>query len=576
MSCVQKHFWGAWGVCVLLLCACGGDKNKIPPEPVHHVYLTAPDPYVVGGAVPVIVRVQGCTKVLQAQVFQEDTPIADIRFDEKNTAQLSLPAKTFESFYPELGFAAQLKLKARVKCEDGHSKDSLPQSIFFMPVESVVEPETGMAATDTFAATGGTSSLPTTFFGCAADFQNSQPFFLAHFKPNGESIGQIPMGNTEFQCNAHTKISAPAPAPHNNTRWAYTAGDTKDKQKNLCTLFAFRDKPSFEAVDKTGFKSYDFESCKGFVMDAQGNAYVVVEDSQGFRLTRIAVAGGDEARNDSGKLSFPVIQFFAFPGYPVVSGQNLFLLLWTRVGTGLNGMLEVVRFDISGTVTDIHRNWPVPLCNPNGISGSLEKCPSIPLSFSRGPTTPVPAAILSANASRLYLAKGTSPNDYFVDVYNVSNLSQPLASWGPIESPITKLSLSRDESFLVASTNQRAHFLSTTPSGNKLPELGEPLSISGTLYITGHVHGPGNSLILLGTPFFEEPGQYGWPLEAIAVDSPRQGELWRFNYGEEGKEPPQAIAVAFDDGGQMWMRAGAKLIKLLPQTEYRKARTPKR
>ena len=188
---------------------------------------------------------------------------------------------------------------------------------------------------------------------------------------------------------------------------------------------------------------------------------------------------------------------------------------------------------------------------------------------------------MSAAATRLYLSRGNSANNYFIDVYEVtpdplSNKNPVLISaWGPIESPITKMTLSKDERFLVASTLRTTYFLST--ANNKLSLLGEPFKISGTLYVTEHVHGPDDSFIILGTPFFEnyENYGYGWPLEAIAVDKPELGELWRFNYGGDGTVPSRAIAVAFDDDGRVWMRMGAKLAKLLPKEYYRKVITPK-
>jgi hypothetical protein len=62
-----------------------------------------------------------------------------------------------------------------------------------------------------------------------------------------------------------------------------------------------------------------------------------------------------------------------------------------------------------------------------------------------------------------------------------------------------------------------------------------------------------------------------FPTEAIAVDAPENGELYRFTFGS-GESPASAIAMGVDDNGQAWFRVGADQVKPLTLLEYRSAR----
>jgi len=542
-------------VCLL---ACGDKQSISAPESPHNhrVFLTAHEENVVGEVVRLYASVQGCSHVVQAQVLQGNTPLAEIHF-ENNRAELRLRRELFEPFYPELGIAAQLSLKARAKCANGHVSDSLPVSVYFLPAHPPVEPTDGMAATEHFVATGGTGNTPATFFGCAETLEGIREPFLAHFDAGGNLLGQIftaslrsVSANTAPFCTFETHFSNSV----NGYRWAYTPGNYKAWPGGTpCTLFAFRESP-FEAFPHTNFNTGNTTSCAGFVADFQGNAYVVAVSMTGFMLLRLPVQGGALKASPPFRGADP--GFFVAP--PVISGSTLHLPHWKVQGASSEAHLEVIRFDISESQAEL-----VPLCGPGSalINGLIENCPSIPGDEFRSGSSP-PAAVLSPDGNRIYLA-GNRANQSFVAAYNLSTATRE-RSWGPFALPIARLSLSRDGQLLVASTEKAVHFLETTSSS----QLGEPLEVSGTLHVAAHLHGPGNSFLLLGSP------AYGWPLEAIAVDNPNQGELWRFMYWGTGKTPEQALALAFDNGGHMWMRKGRKFLQLLHKEDYRRSRTP--
>jgi len=557
MKDFPKPCRGMWVLCVFAAFACSDNKPMPVPDNPHRVLLTSKESHVVGDAVHVIVSVQGCSQVLQAQVLQEETPIAEVHF-ENSTAHVTLPSKLFEPFYPTLGIETHLNLKARVKCANGRVNDSPAVGVSFLPVASAVEREDGsMAASESFIAIGGAGHAPTTFLGCAQSPENDMRGpFLAHFDTRGEVLDRL--YTSPLQCSAYTQIFASERGHY----WAYTPG-------SACSLFAFRTHPlrAITSVRETA-------NCTGFAMDAEGNAYIVVFDVTGLALARISIHG--EAWSSPPRSS--AINLTGIPTSPVISGDTVSLPLWTVSGYADTGRLEVVQFDISGRTSTLGGHRLVPLCGPDSgdLGSSIKDCPLLSgLAFAQSASTPVPAAVLSKDGTRLYLAQGNHANNYFVVSYDLSTSRQEYI-WGPFEAPITKLSLYRDERFLVASTLKSVRFLATNPFASA-PVLGETLTVSGSLMATEHIHGPENSLIILARPFFTATGnnKWGWPLEAVAVDTPELGELWRFTYWGSGNIPVNAITATFDEGGNMWMRVGTQLVKLLPKEDYRKARTPK-
>ena len=572
MTALQKLSGRAWVAFALLLLACGGKKAQPPPEIPHSVFLVATENNFVGDAVRLNVSLHGCDEVLQAQVLHEDTPVADFRF-ENNAAELTLPYTAFAPLYPELGIVAYLNLRARVKCDNGLVSESTPVGVSLFPAKSANERKDGITLMGNFFAIGGAGNAPTTFLGCAENYSTSQGPFLEHFDMYGKALGKIWVhtipSKPPIQCNASTQIS-PLTQGH---RWAYTAGNYANGL--TCSLFAFRDNP-LALVPNAYFTTGSGESCNGFSVDAEGNAFVVIVGDMGFGPARIS-ANGEVSW--AWVTSPPALELANFPTPPVRVGDHLLLPTWKAAGFAPDeGTLEVIQFDISNKSSGKTLRT---LCgtdsSPDPFNPVTRPCPSLlPFRPTADSVNVGPATALSKNGKRLYVAWRNPFNKFFVDVYSLEEFTNPLppkvAFWGPLDNTITTLSLSGDERFLVVSTPKTAYFLSTTPSsdGSLQTLYAQPLTVSGTPIIYEHLHGPAgkDNLILLAAP----PGR--WPLEAIAVDKPESGELWRFKHIKDGQSLVNAIAAAIDEGGHMWMRTGDKLIELFPQSHYRELRTP--
>ncbi|MCL2179476.1 MAG: hypothetical protein FWB81_08745 [Cystobacterineae bacterium] len=581
-------------MCASLLLACSDNKKNNPLPPRFDVSLYFHSVNTIGHSLPLGIDVNGCSKVSHAQVLyagENEQHLLDVHFPSSPpfSASATLETEHFNPFFPQHGIAIHLSLKARVTCEDGRVSDSLPQSLSFLPVASTVKREDGMAATDSFIALGGAHGIPTTFLGCSLDEKTGLSSLL-HFDTQGNHVGEpLLLRDSRLLCEAHTQIST----LHNGFRWAYRLGEAG-------SLFAFSLHNNMFAAGAARF--FEADTLHQVAVDSNGNAFTV-SGSLRYFLSRYSI-GNQENFSEIFSPS-TTLRTVAFPVPPLVlespysSAQGLVLLpVWTVPANSNKGNFVIASFIINnnGTLT--------PQCGTLQTGVSPEPCPSTPpIEFSRDKEDkPMAPAALSKDGSRLYLAL-LNNNTSTVAVYRLQQSTrignatldprpryvyepslEALPQANRFESPVTKLSLSRDERFLVASTDRSTRFLHRTQDGETLPTLGEkPLMVSGNLYVTEHIHGPNGSLVILNSPFFpNNPDSllagmlfkevFGWPTEAIAIDSPENGELWRFSHGGSGDHPQNALTVAIDEGGQMWMRRGVELIKLLPQTTYRNLR----
>ncbi|MCL2011596.1 MAG: hypothetical protein FWG75_02240 [Cystobacterineae bacterium] len=558
----QKYGRWAQAASLFLLLACGCDSKKTPPEPPPNplsVRLTSAIGYFVGDAVSLTSSIQGCGKIVSSQLFQGNHLIQNLLL-EAGTTSFTVPKEAFEPLFAELGIAARLALKIRAECEDGRINDSPPHGISFFPAASIVEREDGMmAATDSFIAVGGNNS-PTTFWGCSADEQGA---FLAHFDTQGDILHEVRLNDNRIQCNASTQITPPV----NGYRWAYTLGAEG-------SMFAFRDNPtSYLSVPEAS--TWDSGSFEKLSVDSSGNAFVVVFSGTTYTLSRVSL---NNQRSNSPMLH-PSNNSVAFPIPPTLVQGVLLLPVWTVPWvSSSSGYLEMRRFNPTSLAPTCGSGSGLPVPPPCPVIANLDADKA----YNGVPLTP--GAVFSKDATSLYLAEfDERTQSYFVAVYEINPLNsttnpQRTYRTSLFESLVIGLQISRDETFLVASTSQSTRFLGIQATdNNRLPLLNEkPIMSSSELMITKYAHGTGRSLVILNSALFSVPTSLtsseivpGWPIEAIAIDSPENGELWRFNYWEKGDAPLTAIAVAIDEGGQMWMRTGAKLVKLLPQSYYR-------
>jgi hypothetical protein len=99
----------------------------------------------------------------------------------------------------------------------------------------------------------------------------------------------------------------------------------------------------------------------------------------------------------------------------------------------------------------------------------------------------------------------------------------------------------------------------------------QPIRPSGNLQLLGVQPGLDKEVYLLSGPVFDQRASY--PIEAIAVDDPASGELWRFQYGS-GESPNAGLYLGVDESGQSWLRVGIDQVKPNPLKDYRTKRGP--
>jgi len=571
MNALQTHAGRAWALSLLLssavlssavlLLACADKKTFVPPESFHKVFLSTPEKNVVGSSVQLAVNVEGCAQVLHSQVLQRDTPIADNLPFENNTALVSLPSQAFAPFYPELGIEAQLSLKARVTCENGLVRDSLPQNVSFFPAKSADKLEERLAFMESFVAIDGAPPLPAAFLGCARPPESIGPA-LEYFEATGKLLQKTPLPPSQAYCNAYTHISG-ALQGH---RWVYTPGNV-DTPGNACSLFALRDNGFSRATERLALGAHflvpNTQKCSPVAIHPGGDAFVAVAGSLQYGISRLGPRGM-KGQSDAFFLrdSSTPISFAAFPTPPVVveNGEVLLVTLWTVPYASRVGQMEIIPFNIRG-------DKPLPLCAPGN------NCPALSLGFGGNASDSTPVAVFSKDAIHLHLVQHNDFGKFFLATYMLPHLNEPSFPVGPFDNPFVKLSLSGDGHVLVASNTEETYFFSVAPSlDGRLPPLAKPLTVSRGLYVTEHTHGPDGTLSIFASP--SSRGNLGWPLEVIVVDKPERGELWRFTQRGDGQTSMSAIGLSFDEGGHMWMRAGNTLIQPLRPEEYRSARTP--
>jgi len=117
---------------------------------------------------------------------------------------------------------------------------------------------------------------------------------------------------------------------------------------------------------------------------------------------------------------------------------------------------------------------------------------------------------------------------------------------------------------LAVFSEQELYSLDTT-TGSVTSFDARAVRASGSLVVQGYQIGLGTDIYLLDGP----PG--GYPTEVVSMDSPTNGELYRYQMGG-GTSPSSALTMSVDDSGQPWLRVGLKLVKPLKLSEYRQAK----
>lgn len=523
--------------------------NPPPPANPPQVFLTVTETNVMGDSVKGRVNVSGCKNVAQVQLLQGDAFLFDVMYS-KSPTDFTLPAALFANYYPQLGFAAGLTLKAKVVCDDGRTNNSTPVGVKFFPVERKFSGPNGeQLVPDSFVAEGGVGGSANTFLGCVRTQTGTT---IARVNTAGELLGFVPQ--MPFDCSLATQISELSTT--SGYRWIF---EPNVGAFALCMSAACVDFSVGKVVKSTKAARIGV---------GKGGAAVVWLDETGTTNSRITkVMPTLDTSND---WSFSYGYQIIMNADPLVDdgpGQAVWISRWEfNIGTKIANIVPY-RHDLrTGQVTNgvvngvpgvlLQQQYPVsdvsePIV-PNGFFGANGATFTIPLlSFSLDGT--IQSTIISCATSG--------------QVCDQSN-----RRWtSPTFDGQIRLAVPFSNGNLVGAVGPFAVWFLKGQDGTVL-NLGEKaIAPSGSLMVLGVQPGNGADFYILAGP--NVPNAATYPTEIIAVDTPQTGELWRVGYGS-GEGPINAMTMGIDSADRPWLRVGTELVKPLTNQEYRASRGP--
>lgn len=510
--------------CTVLGCGSGTPAPP-PPKSPPRVFLTAPESNVAGTQLPLSVNVTGCQAVSALSILDEGVLVKAVTYAASPTPVV-LSSADLGNRYAARGISADLSLVAKATCDDGRSNTSPPVAVRFFPVELVIDPGT-QAAPDSFYAEGGIGGTPVTFVGCVGTPSGNA---LARVDTNGAVIALN--ASLPFPCTIGSQITDRNLAT--GKRWLWERG---------VGAFAFDGTLSITSVL--------LGSVAALGVGPDGDAIINDDKARPGALKRIAHAAGAGGANVAWTFD-PAGLLMGSPRVETSTGTVALSLFIDDMGSNV-GTVAVQRVNYAtGAVVSKYDlkliaygalNAPVI---PPGVfdqSGAVLYFP-----FQIGEQNGLPTSAV--------IACGTSS----------SGCSGATLLWQ--SAPLTGLVLAAlpfsAGSQIAAVASQHLWFLDAA-TGQVTNHSGQPVSPTGALVAQGIQPGAGSDFYLLNGPWG------GFPTELVAVDSPAQGELLRYEI-EGGTSPSSALNLAIDDSGAAWVRIGLKLVKLLPLTQYRQVR----
>jgi hypothetical protein len=522
-------------VLAVALTACpttsGTDGGDLTPPP--QVFLTLLEPNVIDTSFRGTVNVTGCAQVAQVQLLQGGTFLTDVPWSGHATA-FTLTPGSFAGLYGKLGLAAKLSLSAKVVCDDARTNTSQPVGAQFFPVASRIS-VSPQALPDAFVAEGGLGGAAVTFLGCIGSSTGTQ---LARADTSGTVIAT----NPAVPCDANSTFSERSKVT--GTRWVLLPGKAAYAfDANLTVVKSVTGK-----IDRMG-------------VGANGTAILwdsTLATEQLIKVDPVASGGNDwivplagimnadpviDVGNRVVWVSSWIYNLGSTAGDIVISKYNLdtAALLNGVNGGGAPVLIHQV-FDVVNTPLQDH--GPQGAFNSNG---SLYYAPLL----SKDVSGVIHTSILGCatvgscdGAGRKFVT--SPPFDGVVNLVMPFSAGNLLAAIGPFQ----------------------AWFLD--PSGAVVNLGGVAVKPTGSLQILGVQAGVGTDFYLLDGPVVSTGG--AWPIEAIGVDAPQSGELFRFGFGAGTAGPLDGLTMAVDEQGQSWFRVGADQVKPLTLGEYRTAR----
>lgn len=496
-------------------CACDGGIIGPPGDPPV-VTVTIPDANVVGPAFRVSISISGC-EARTVELYDRDQFVQTIGFGGNPTVIALTPQQLrFQRF------AGTVVLTAKVICQDGRTNTSLAAAGKFWPAIEVID---APLLPETFVAEGSGNGV--TFIGCAADGS------LIKVAKAGNEIAR---NNAIPACNASAFISDRHPAT--GKRWLFQAPNPADTTA-WAGAMAFRTGDLAATAIFNGAQTA-VAAVRALAVGPDGDAVVWDAAYALSALRRIAHGGGAGVQ----PRWTADLTGIALTGFPVVdASQSVVAPTWVEgAGTGTVG---IDRFSYSTGIRSAHRDLRVLGAGTAGIlppswlnaSGSI-------LYFS---------TVMGGGASSQLFACGTTTDGCLQPGVDQKWISPALPGIVAAVIPFAKFSR------LAAIAPNVTFFLSA--------DTGMPVASP-----TNGVLNPGGQLVSLqaqwgsGRDFYllNGPDAFGAaPMEIIAVDSPEQGEVYRYQILSG------SVSVAVDDAGEVWFRVGQKLARPYPLQEYR-------
>lgn len=530
------------GWLLMVACGCdggqGGDGGVIKPPP--QVFLTLDETNVIDVRITGKVNVTGCKSVAQVQLLESGKFLADLNYSTSPTT-FELKQGLFATLWTR-GIAGSFTFTAYVQCDDGRNNTSQPVGVSFFPVASRLSTGSQMLP-DAFIVEGGLGGSAVSFLGCLSG-------------TTGNVVGRVDLsGNITATikgdvpvCDDSTEVSEVSRAT--GTRWILQPGAAAYAvDKDLKVIKRVNGVFHLMAVDPQGGSVILYDS--------------TINSEHLVKADPVASTSNDWQRPIAGiPNATPIFDF----------GMRIVWLATWQLQNQAGGR----RGDVVTWKLNLDTGALLNGLGPGGVS------PPIILSQDFGQTVnkPIqPQCYFNADGTLIFIP---AINTDLAGVVHTTVIACSTAAMCDASTParywtsetfdgIVNLVIPFSKGNLLAAVGPYQAWFLDTQQGRVLNLSHQAIRPSGNLQILGLQPGIGSDLYLLNGPASESGS--GYPVEAVAVDAPTQGELWRFSYGA-GASPVSGITMGVDQSGQTWFRVGADQVKPHPLVDYRAKRGP--
>ncbi|MFN0062531.1 MAG: hypothetical protein ACKVPX_08425 [Myxococcaceae bacterium] len=510
----------------------GGGNGGSAPQ----VVVLVPDTNVVGTQLGVNVQVSNCSDIQSAGLYHDTRLLQTLTF---NGASASVTLSASDIPFATAGLAAELALVARVTCGNGRQGQSAITGATFLPVAQTYSPTNGerIAPLVFYAESSGPS---TTFVGCEILEDGTQR--LVRRNLSGVRIAY--MNTSQVYCTTATRFGP----LQNGVRWMVTpqVGALAFNQQLEATVIARHfDGSSFGTLIVPPPRAHFTVASNGDLIIYQVPG-VVASARTLYRVRPICIAPTCTdpvvwaTTPQLGSASPLVVQL---QGDPVIAGGSLLVPGATDDMSNSRLLVLTMELDVS---TGQRLNF--------GVQGSIPKGP--------GDNPQPPPMTVSADGLRVFLRDLNPPGPFGQTslVRAFETLADEVQVWqsDDFAAVIDHVTPFANGTRLAAVAANRTWFLDAN-TGNVLNPT-TPATASGGSLTLYEIPGPNSELYMLSVP---NGGVVGTPAtELIAVQSAETGVFLQYKAGAD------TTWIAWDDGGQLWLRSGADVARPLTTSQY--------